>query len=260
MQCISASLTRRAAQGGRRASSTTQARPQRRCAPLAAQDAAGDVSRRSISTVLPAALAASVVPSLLATPPSAQAAYGQSANVFKKSKETTQGDYKEYTTDAYSILIPQRGFNPMPESTLGEWPGMEFKWEDFDATDYANVTVTVMEGSSLPKPEDLKFMLGQSTWEGFGEYSTVNYADKGSSDLSAGNVLDAKVLNQDGTDYAIYELLTRTVDGSQGGRHHLMSCAVKGGKVYIAKFTCGDKHWAHNQTIAYKTRDSFRVA
>eukprot|EP00793_Prasinoderma_coloniale_P003596 PRCOL_00002970-RA len=182
----------------------------------------------------------------------ASAAYGQSANVFKKSRENLEGDYALYTADDYSILIPQRGFNPSPNEYLAEWPGVDVRWEDYGTTDFANVTVTVLNGEKLPKPSDLQFMLGESTWDGYGEFSTVNFTDPTSADLFAVNVLDSEEKTIDGKKYAVYELLTRTVDGSQGGRHHFISASTQGGKTYIA-------HWGHNQDIARAVRDSFRV-
>lgn len=192
----------------------------------------------------------------------AQAAYGQSANVFKSSKETSDGDFSLYTADNYSILIPQRGYNPSPPEYLSEWPGIDLRWEDFNSTDYANVTITVKDGEKTLEPQDLAFMFGESTWAGFGEYSSTDLTKKQgeSSAIFAANVLEKTNKTVDGKNIQIFELLTRTVDGSQGGRHHLIAAGTKGGKTYIAKYTCGDKHWAANRKTAFKVRDSFKIA
>ena len=40
-----------------------------------------------------------------------------------------------------------------------------------------------------------------------------------------------------------YELLTRTADGNEGGRHHLLTAAVGNGNLYICKVQIGDKRW-----------------
>ena len=40
-----------------------------------------------------------------------------------------------------------------------------------------------------------------------------------------------------------YELLTRTADGNEGGRHQLLTAAVGNGNLYICKVQIGDKRW-----------------
>ena len=43
--------------------------------------------------------------------------------------------------------------------------------------------------------------------------------------------------------YYKYEILTRTADGDEGGRHQLISAAVGNGNLYILKVQIGDKRW-----------------
>ena len=40
-----------------------------------------------------------------------------------------------------------------------------------------------------------------------------------------------------------YELLTRTADGNEGGRHQLLTATVGNGNLYICKVQIGDKRW-----------------
>merc|ERR1712203_1030091 len=98
----------------------------------------------------------------------------------------------------------------------------------------ANVSVSVFpaKGGSLPSP----------------------------AGLSYANLLTSSEKDVGGTKYKTYDILTRTADGSQGGRHHIIAVAEKGGKLFVAQVMAGDKHWAVNQAIAYKVRDSFAVA
>lgn len=40
-----------------------------------------------------------------------------------------------------------------------------------------------------------------------------------------------------------YEILTRTADGNEGGRHQLLTAAVGNGNLYVCKVQIGDKRW-----------------
>lgn len=42
---------------------------------------------------------------------------------------------------------------------------------------------------------------------------------------------------------AQYEILTRTADGDEGGRHQLIAATVSNGNLYLIKVQCGDKRW-----------------
>ena len=57
------------------------------------------------------------------------------------------------------------------------------------------------------------------------------------------NVLTTGSRSAGGKTYYQYEILTRTADGDEGGRHHLFSCTVANGKLYILKLQAGDKRW-----------------
>jgi hypothetical protein len=49
------------------------------------------------------------------------------------------------------------------------------------------------------------------------------------------NVLTTGSRSTGGKTYYQYEVLTRTADGDEGGRHHLFATTVSGGKLYILK-------------------------
>jgi len=57
------------------------------------------------------------------------------------------------------------------------------------------------------------------------------------------------------------QILTRTADGDEGGRHHLIQSAVSNGAVYTVHIQSGDKRWFKGQDKECKgSLDSFQVA
>lgn len=52
--------------------------------------------------------------------------------------------------------------------------------------------------------------------------------------------------DRSGNKYYTYELLMRTADGTEGGRHILMKAGVKNGNQYLMKVEAGDKRWVRN--------------
>jgi len=61
--------------------------------------------------------------------------------------------------------------------------------------------------------------------------------------VSVANVLTTGSRVTGGKTYYQYEILTRTADGDEGGRHHLFATTVSNGKLYILKMQAGDKRW-----------------
>lgn len=59
--------------------------------------------------------------------------------------------------------------------------------------------------------------------------------------MSVANVLSVGSRTSGGKTYYQAEILTRTADGDEGGRHHLFSSTVANGKLYILKQQAGDK-------------------
>eukprot|EP00955_Chlamydomonas_euryale_P071332 361040-Chlamydomonas_euryale.AAC.2 len=62
--------------------------------------------------------------------------------------------------------------------------------------------------------------------------------------VSAASVLDiGSFTDKKGREYYTYELLTRTADGNEGGRHQLVKATVADGKLWILLVRVGDKRW-----------------
>lgn len=61
--------------------------------------------------------------------------------------------------------------------------------------------------------------------------------------VSVANVLSVGQTTKQGKVYYEYEILTRTADGDEGGRHHLISVAASNGKLYTFIGQAGDKRW-----------------
>lgn len=61
--------------------------------------------------------------------------------------------------------------------------------------------------------------------------------------MSVANVLSVGQQEKQGKVYYEYEILTRTADGDEGGRHHLITCAASNGKIYTFIGQAGDKRW-----------------
>lgn len=61
--------------------------------------------------------------------------------------------------------------------------------------------------------------------------------------VSVANVLSVGQSTKGGKTYYEYEILTRTADGDEGGRHHLISVAASNGKLYTFIGQAGDKRW-----------------
>ena len=47
----------------------------------------------------------------------------------------------------------------------------------------------------------------------------------------------------DGRPMYMFEVLARTNDGDEGGRHHLVAATVSGGRLFLLKVTAGEKRW-----------------
>lgn len=57
-----------------------------------------------------------------------------------------------------------------------------------------------------------------------------------------------------------FELISRTADGNEGGRHQLIAATVSNGNLYLLKVQCGDKRWFKGaKTEAIGAWNSFTV-
>lgn len=212
-----------------------------------------DIARRSSLGLLAGAAA------LLARTGSSQAAFGDAANVFGKATNTT--GYVPYQGEGYALLIPSK-WNPSREQ---EFPGTVLRYEDNgDAVN--NVTVLVKPagknsikdfGDPQSFLNDISFLFGDQSF--FGQ--TVSEGGFKPNKVSAVSLLDFGAREKDGKTYYEYELLSRTADGDEGGRHALISAAVNNGSLYILKIQVGDKRWFKgSEKFARGAWNSFKVA
>jgi hypothetical protein len=78
--------------------------------------------------------------------------------------------------------------------------------------------------------------------------------------VSTASLLTAGTTQEGGKTYYEYEVLTRTADGDEGGRHHVFKATVSGGKLFVLKIQAGDKRWFKGvEREAKKCAASFQV-
>jgi len=197
-------------------------------------EAKEEVTRRGAMTAFSAAaMAVSAKPSL--------AAYGEGANVFGKAKGAT--DFIPFAGEGYAVLIPSK-YNPSKEK---EFPGTVMRYEDNgDAVNSMIVTVNPTSKTSITdfgSPEaflsEVAFMLGKATTT----FESDSEGGFGKNRVASAALIDSGVSEKKGKKYFEIELLTRTADGDEGGRHHLFAATVSNGKLYVCKHTVGDKRW-----------------
>ena len=200
----------------------------------AEEDNSVAVSRRLALTVLvgAAAVGAKVSP--------ADAAYGESANVFGKPKST---EFTPYSGDGFKLLVPAK-WNPSKEV---EYPGQVLRYEDnFDTTSNVAVMVTPATKGKITEygsPEEflaqVNYLLGKQAY--FGKTDSEGGFD--SDAVAIANILETSTPVVDGKQYYFISVLTRTADGDEGGKHQLITATVSDGKLYICKAQAGDKRW-----------------
>ncbi|KAI4324857.1 hypothetical protein MLD38_030307 [Melastoma candidum] len=216
-------------------------------------DDAGSVSRRLALSLLvgAAAIGSKVSP--------ADAAYGEAANVFGKPKTNT--DFQPYSGNGFKLLIPSK-WNPSKEV---EFPGQVLRYEDnFDSTSYVSVIVTPTDKKSITDfgpPEQflsqVDFLLGKQAYFG----KTDSEGGFESDAVATANILESSSSVIDGKQYYFVSVLTRTADGDEGGKHQLITAAVKDGKLYICKAQAGDKRWFKGaRKFVESAASSFSVA
>ncbi|XP_011032754.1 PREDICTED: oxygen-evolving enhancer protein 2, chloroplastic-like [Populus euphratica] len=213
----------------------------------------GAVSRRLVLTVLigAAALGSKVAP--------ADAAYGESANIFGKPKTDT--DFLPYNGDGFKLSIPSK-WNPSKER---EFPGQVLRYEDnFDATSNVSVMVIPTDKKSITdygSPEEflskVDFLLGKQS----SLFATASEGGFDPNNVATANILETSTPVIGGKQYFFLSVLTRTADGDEGGKHQLITATVKDGKLYICKAQAGDKRWFKGaRKYVESTASSFSVA
>jgi photosystem II oxygen-evolving enhancer protein 2 len=189
------------------------------------------------------------------------AAYGDKANVFGKPKDTEQ--YFEASGEGWSVQLPAK-YNGSKEQENIE--GLVARWEDnFDAVNTFYVAVrnvgknSVTELGSIDEVRDVIVtpLLGKQTLE----LPSLSEGGFAPGRFSNASILDQKQETKDGKTFYTYEILTRTADGNEGGRHQLFTLVVSNGKLYIFKGQAGDKRWFKGLERQIRTSlASFRVA
>ncbi|EEF40847.1 oxygen-evolving enhancer protein 2, chloroplastic [Ricinus communis] len=211
------------------------------------------VSRRLALTVLigAAAVGSKVSP--------ADAAYGEAANVFGKPKTNT--DFMPYNGDGFQLSVPSK-WNPSKER---EFPGQVLRYEDnFDSNSNLSVMITPTDKKSITDfgtPEEflakVDYLLGKQAY--FGKTASEGGFDPNA--VATANILDSSTQVVGGKEYYFLSVLTRTADGDEGGKHQLITAAVKDGKLYICKAQAGDKRWFKGaRKFVESAASSFSVA
>lgn len=190
----------------------------------------------------------------------ALAAYGQSANIFAEAKKDT--NYIPYKGDGFTVAVPSK-WNPSKET---EFPNTVLRYEDnFDALSHMVVIKAPAGGKSsidaFGSKEDflqsISYLLGKQAYAG----KTSSEGGFDDNKVSSANILEAGEVTSNGKKYYKYELLTRTADGNEGGRHQLVIATVSNGTLYLMKAQAGDKRWFKGtEKLVRNAIDSFQVA
>merc|ERR1711912_18416 len=170
------------------------------------------------------------------------AAFGDSANVF--GKITNVSGFIAYAGEGFSLLLPSK-WNPSKEK---DFPNVVLRYEDnFDAV---NSVVVIKEKTDKSRVEDFgtpdeflntfSYLLGKQSYSG----KTISEGGFAPDRVSAISVLDVKsAKDKKGRNTYEFNLLGRTADGDEGGRHQLLKAVVDKGNLYILKIQVGDKRW-----------------
>lgn len=227
-----------------------------RCAVVVrAQKQEAALDRRAALGLLAATAAA-------ATAQPSEAAYGDAARVFA-GKVTNKSGFVPYAGEGFALLIPSK-WNPSREQ---DFPGTVLRYEDNG--DAVNNFVVLVQKVGKNTIQDLgsadKFLADNAYL--FGESAAFTGETLSEGGFAPNKVAAASVLGvEEATDnkgktYYKYEILTRTADGDEGGRHQLVSATVSNGNLYLLKVQIGDKRWfkgAKNDAIG--AWNSFTVA
>ena len=191
-----------------------------------------------------------------------KAEYGDAARVFA-SKVTNKSGFVPFAGEGFALLLPAK-WNPSKEK---DFAGVVLRYEDnFDAVN--NLVVIqqkIGKGSieELGSPDkflqDNSFILGETAaFAG----DTISEGGFKRGKVAAASVLDVEeATDKNGKKYYKYDVLCRTADGDEGGRHQLIAATVSKGDLWILKIQVGDKRWfkgAKNEALG--AFNSFTVA
>lgn len=218
-----------------------------------ANQAESPVTRRSLGALLGGAL-------LLANSKPSFAAYGDAAKVFG-SKPTNSTGFIPYEGTGFSLLLPSR-WVPTEERDSRE---VQLRYEDT----YPANNLTVLASKTSKKSvadfgspdqflKENAFLFGDNVWQG----NTRSEGGFKPNQVAAASVLEAEqVTGKDGKPHIYAHVLTRSADGNEGGKHHIISAVVSNGQLFIMKAQIGDKRWNKGGSRDSKTlQESFAVA
>ncbi|CAK9198457.1 unnamed protein product [Sphagnum troendelagicum] len=223
-----------------------------------AEDVAAAVAVPALPRRLALALLAGAVAAGSRASP-ANAAYGESANIFGTPKTDTGFVSKSY--DGFKVEVPSKW---VPSSER-EFPGQVLKYEDnFDAVTNFTVSITPSSKTSIkdygpPEKflEEVSYLLGKQSYSGLTQ-SEGGFKDNA---VSTAAVLESSAIDVNGKPYYKVSVLTRTADGTEGGRHQVIVGTVSGGKLYLLKAQAGDKRWFKgSKKFVEGVANSFNVA
>eukprot|EP00244_Chara_vulgaris_P009408 TRINITY_DN39_c0_g1_i2.p1 TRINITY_DN39_c0_g1~~TRINITY_DN39_c0_g1_i2.p1 ORF type:complete len:278 (+),score=56.68 TRINITY_DN39_c0_g1_i2:272-1105(+) len=206
----------------------------------AESSAEATTSRRAALLSLTSAAAAAAA--LTLQPNSAEAAYGEAANVFGAPKKNTNSI--PFTGEGFHVDIPSK-WNPSPQK---EFDGTVLRYED-NGDSVSNFAVIKSTADGKSKIEDFgstdeflnkyAYLLGEQTFSG----STASEGGFDKNKVSSANIFEKEAKTIDGKTYYLYELLTRSADGNEGGRHQFITATVNNGELIILRAQAGDKRW-----------------
>lgn len=179
--------------------------------------------------------------SLLSVEPS-HAAFGDAANVFGKPTNTT--GIIPYKGKGFQVDLPSK-WGPSNEKEGQK--NVILRYEDTgDAVN--NVLIFKVKANKGSVKEygdpaaflnDVKGIFGENMWRG----ATISEGGFKKDQVSAASLIASDQEQKDGRTYYKLQVLTRTADGNEGGRHNLISATVDKGDLWICKVQIGDKRW-----------------
>lgn len=198
-----------------------------------------------------------------AAPSPSYAAYGDAANVF--GRVTNKTGFVPYVGEGFALNLPSR-WNPSKEEDFGAFAETQLRYEDnFDAVNNLVVLTKKTDKSSVDQLGDeqavlqqLSFLFGKQAFAG----QTISEGGFAPNRVSAASLLDiGSSTDKKGRKYYEYEMLVRTADGDEGGRHQLIKATVADGKLWVLKVQIGDKRWFKGaKEDAFGAKESFIVA
>lgn len=195
----------------------------------------------------------------MATPLPAAAAYGDAARVFG-GKPTNNTGIVAATGDGFFLNLPARWTAPSKERPF---KGTVQMWQDNG--DLTNSILVLKNpgdkasikdyGSTDEVLTSLKYLLGDST-----AYTGTSRSEGGfqPNKIAAASLLGVEEYKKGETDYYSFDILTRTADGDEGGRHNLIVAAVSPTTkdLTVLHVVVGDKRWFKGSSVGAKEASS----